>query len=83
MAGDKIALSSGTLRSSDIEIMGSGLGSMPAEDMQRLFKEMVPEMLQLAADGKLKIDTVALDLKDIEAAWDKEIPSGKRLVIVM
>jgi NADPH:quinone reductase-like Zn-dependent oxidoreductase len=83
MAGDKISLSSGTLRSSDIEISGSGLGSVNADDMKRLFTEMVPEMFQLAADGKLKIETETLDLKDIETAWDKEIPSGKRLVILI
>jgi NADPH:quinone reductase-like Zn-dependent oxidoreductase len=83
MAGDKITLSSGTLRSSDIQISGSGLGSVPAEDMKRLFTEMVPEMFQLAADGKLKIETETIALKDIETAWEKEIPSGKRLVIVM
>jgi len=83
MAGDKIQLSSGTLRSSDIEISGSGLGSLPGDAMQKLFTEMVPEMLQLAADGKLKIDTETADLKDVETAWNKELPSGKRLVIVM
>jgi len=83
MAGDKIQLSSGTLRSSDIEISGSGLGSLPGDAMQKLFTEMVPEMLQLAADGKLKIDTETADLKDVETAWNKELSSGKRLVIVM
>ena len=83
MAGDKIQLSSGTLRSSDIQISGSGLGSVPADDMRRLFTEMVPEMFQLAADGRLKIETVTAELKDIETSWDKEIPSGKRLVIVI
>ena len=83
MAGDKISLSSGTLRSSDIEISGSGLGSLNADNMRDLFTKMVPEMLQLAADGKLKIDTVTADLKDVETAWHKEIPGGKRLVIVI
>jgi len=51
--------------------------------MKRLFTEMVPEMFQLAAGGKLKIETEILELKDIETAWDKEIPSGKRLVIAI
>jgi len=43
----------------------------------------LPEMLQLAADGKLKIDTERANLRDIEAVWHKEIPGGKRLVIVI
>ena len=83
MAGDKIQLSSGTLRSSDIEISGSGLGSLDADAMNKLFTELLPDMLQLAADGKLKIDTETANLKDIEAVWHKEIPGGKRLVIVI
>jgi NADPH:quinone reductase-like Zn-dependent oxidoreductase len=83
MAGDKIQLSSGTLRSADIEISGSGLGSLPAEAMQLLFTEVLPEMMQLAADGKLKIETVTAELKDIETAWNMEVAGGKRLVIVV
>jgi NADPH:quinone reductase-like Zn-dependent oxidoreductase len=83
MAGDKIQLSSGVLRSSDIELIGSGLGSLSADDLKRLFTELLPEMFSLAASGKLEIDTVTVDLKDIETAWHKEIPGGKRLVIVV
>jgi len=40
-------------------------------------------MLQLAADGKLKIDTETANLSDIETVWHKEIPGGKRLVIIV
>jgi NADPH:quinone reductase-like Zn-dependent oxidoreductase len=83
MAGDKIQLSSGTLRSSDIELLGSGIGSLPEAIMQKVFLEVLPEMLQLAADGKLKIETVTAKLKDIETAWNQDIPPGKRLVIVI
>jgi NADPH:quinone reductase-like Zn-dependent oxidoreductase len=83
MAGDKIQLSSGTLRSSDIEIIGSGLGSLPADDLKKLFTELLPEMFALAAGGKLVTDIVTVDLKDIETAWNTEIPGGKRLVIMI
>ena len=83
MAGDKIQLSSGTLRSSDIEIVGSGFGSLPDEIIDQLFKEVLPEMLLLAAAGKLKIDTVTAALKDIEVAWNQEIPAGSRLVVLV
>jgi NADPH:quinone reductase-like Zn-dependent oxidoreductase len=83
MAGDNIQLSSGILRSSDIEISGSGLGSLGADAMNKLFTELLPEMLQLAAEGKLKIDTETANLKDIETVWHKEIPGAKRLVIII
>lgn len=83
MAGKKIELTSGILRSSAIEILGSGLGSLPMEALQKLRTEVLPEMMQLAAEGKLKIETESADLKDIETAWHKVVPTGKRLVIVM
>jgi NADPH:quinone reductase-like Zn-dependent oxidoreductase len=83
MAGDNIQLSSGILRSSAIEILGSGLGSLPKEALQKMNSEILPEMFQLAADGKLKIETITMPLKDVESAWNSNIPTGQRLVIVM
>jgi len=83
MAGDKIELSSSILRSSDIQISGSGLGSLPAAEMRILFSEILPEMLQLAADETLKIETVTAHLKDIETAWNQNVDAGKRLVILI
>jgi len=83
MAGGNITLPSAILRSSDIEILGSGLGSLSAEDMKKLFDEVIPEMFQLAADSKLKIDTTAIALKDVESAWSMDISGGTRLVILV
>jgi len=83
MAGDKIQLSSGTLRSSAVEILGSGIGSLSAVQMKKMLSEMIPEMMQLAIGGKLKIDTVTAKLEDIETAWNEKTPPAKRLVIVM
>lgn len=83
MAGDKIQLSSSVLRSSDIQILGSGLGSIPPADMHRLFEELLPETFRLAAEGKLKIDTVTADMKDVDKVWNMEIGSAKRLVIMI
>jgi NADPH:quinone reductase-like Zn-dependent oxidoreductase len=83
MAGDHIQVSSGLLRSSAIEILGSGFGSLPQEVMDKMPAEILPEMLQLAAEEKLKIETVTAPLENIETAWHKHIPAGKRLVIVV
>jgi D-arabinose 1-dehydrogenase-like Zn-dependent alcohol dehydrogenase len=49
--------------------------------MRKLQTQILPEMFQLAAEGKLKIATQTADLKDIETAWNAKIPSGERLVI--
>lgn len=38
-------------------------------------------MFQAAADGKIKIETENVDIENIEAAWNAEIQTGKRLVV--
>lgn len=40
-------------------------------------------MFQLAAENKLKVETVNVNLKDIEKLWNMEMPDGKRLVVIM
>lgn len=81
MAGENIQLASGTLRSSAIEIVGSGLGSISPQGMQDFSSKILPEMFALAASGKLTIDTVTAPLDEIHEVWEKEIGAGKRLVI--
>ena len=83
VTGDKIQLSAENLRSVDLQLSGSGLGSWTKDEMQKLFSEIIPEMFQLAADNKLKVETVNVNLEDIEKLWDMEVPDGKRLVITM
>jgi NADPH:quinone reductase-like Zn-dependent oxidoreductase len=83
VTGDKIQLSSEILRSTDLQLSGSGLGSWTKDDMRKLFGEIIPEMFQLAADNKLKIETVNVPLKDIEKLWNMYVPNGKRLVVTM
>lgn len=83
MAGDTITLSSSILRSTDIQLSGSGLGSWSREEVKSLVAEILPEMFQRAAEGKLLMDTVDVPLQDIEAAWNRNIEGGKRLVVLM
>lgn len=83
MAGDTITLSSSILRSTDIQLSGSGLGSWSREDVKSLIAEILPEMFRLAAEGKLTIETVNLPLQDIEKAWSMAIEGGKRLVVLI
>ncbi len=83
VTGDFIQLSAANLRSVDLQLSGSGLGSWTKTQMQLFFSEILPEMFQLAAEGLLKIDTIAMDIKDIETLWDMQIPDGKRLVVTI
>ncbi|WET47979.1 zinc-binding alcohol dehydrogenase family protein [Chryseobacterium indologenes] len=81
MSGDTIQLSSQILRATDIQISGSGLGSWTKEESALLFSEIIPEMFQAAVDGKIKIETEVVDIKNIETVWNAEIQTGKRLVV--
>lgn len=81
MSGDAIQLSSQILRATDIQISGSGLGSWTKEESALLFSEIIPEMFQAAVEGKIKIETENVDIKNIEAVWNAEIQTGKRLVV--
>ena len=83
ISGEVIQLSASTLRSVDLQLSGSGLGSLSRQDIGKLFTEILPEMFQLAADGKLKIETVRVPLDEIESTYNSAITDGKRLVIEM
>lgn len=83
MMSDSITLSSSILRSTDIQLSGTGLGTWRPEEIKLLIAEILPEMFQLAADGKLKIETVNIPLKNIENAWEMNIDGGKRFVVLI
>ena len=78
MAGPTISLSAAALRSSGIEIYGSGGGSIP---LTAIF-ETFPQLWALAAAGKLRIDTEPVPLEEIERAWQRNDLAGRRLVVI-
>jgi NADPH:quinone reductase-like Zn-dependent oxidoreductase len=81
ITGENIQLSSGILRSVDLHLSGSGLGSWTKEEMKLLFSEILPEMFLLAAQNKLSVNIELVSIMDIEKMWDKEVSDGKRLVV--
>ncbi len=83
ITGDKIQLSAEILRSIDLRLSGSGLGNWAKVEMKQLFSEIIPEMFQLAADNKLKVDTESVGIADIERLWNMEVADGKRLVVTI
>ena len=78
MAGPTIALSAAALRSSGLELYGSGGGSVPHHAMFEAF----PQVWALATCGKLRIKTEPVPLADIESAWQWRDLDGRRLVII-
>jgi NADPH:quinone reductase-like Zn-dependent oxidoreductase len=83
LAGDKIQVSSQVLRSVNLQISGSGLGSWTKEEMRLLLKEIVPEVFQWYVDGKIKVDIVTVGIEEAEKIWDLETGDGKRLVVLI
>lgn len=83
MAGDLIQMSAANLRSVDLQLMGSGLGSWSKEQVGKLFAEILPEMFQLAANGKLKVETVKVNIEDIADLWNLDFTNGQRLVVTI
>ena len=83
MSGDTIQLSAQILRSADLQLSGSGLGSWTKEEVKLLFSEILPEMFLLAAQNKLKVNIEKVNLIDIEQKWNTEVPDGKRLVVII
>lgn len=81
MAGETINLASGILKSSAIEILGSGFGSLSEKDLEKFSQKILPEMFQLAAEGKLTMELAEGNIENIEKLWDSKIDSGKRLVV--
>lgn len=83
MAGETIQLSSGILRSVDLQLSGSGLGSWSKAEVRLLFSEILPEMFHLAAENKLKVNIEEGSIVDVETMWSAEVPDGKRLVVII
>ena len=73
-----IALPAEILRSTGIELLGSGLGSLSAEAILRSLRTMY----EAAATTDFHIATEAVPLRDVEAAWQRD-SSGRRIVFVM
>lgn len=74
---DEIALPGAALRSSAIQLMGSGVKSVPLPKLLSAIKSI----FEAAGPAKLQIATQSAPLSEIEAAW--KAPAKPRVVIMM
>ena len=72
ISGDVISLKAELLRSSGVELMGSGLGSLSAAAIV----ESLKKMYELAAPTGLKIETEAVPLREVESSWGARRAGG-------
>jgi hypothetical protein len=80
ISGDAISLKGELLRSSGVELMGSGLGSLSAKSIVEALTKMF-EAYGKGAD--LKIDAEAIPLQQAETMWNCSPPGGRRLVFTI
>jgi len=77
VAGQTAAIPSAALRASRLQIVGSGLGSVPGRD---IVKEL-PTLAKEIARGTFHIDARAIPLRDVEQAWSDVAHSHERIVL--
>ncbi len=82
MAGPRIGLDAGLLRSSAITLCGIGYGSVPAQAWAVARTEFLPRLFADLAAGELHLATRAEPLADVERVWTRPEPSGTRVVFV-
>jgi hypothetical protein len=68
VSGRDITLSSAVLRSSAIELMGSGINSIPLER----FVSAIGGVLQAAVPGDFQIAARPVPLSEVELAWPRD-----------
>ncbi len=76
-AGPAISLPAAVLRSAPLTILGTA-GIPPRDVLGDAYKQVMDR----AASGELRMDTERVPLADIENAWQREVRSGRRLVII-
>jgi len=50
--------------------------------MGKLLTDVIPRLIELAVQGKLKVDTEVVRLQDVEKVWGRSDLHGKRIVLV-
>jgi NADPH:quinone reductase-like Zn-dependent oxidoreductase len=78
VSGSNITLPSAILRSSAIELMGSGINSIPRER----FVNAIGEVLQATAPGGFQIAAKPVPLSEVEQAWPKDDGTRRTVFIV-
>ena len=76
MAGPAISLPADVLRSSGLEILGSGPGTILVGEIINA----IPQFMSIAATGDLPIDIDEVPLAEVESAWHRS-GGGRRIVL--
>jgi NADPH:quinone reductase-like Zn-dependent oxidoreductase len=78
IAGPDAAIPAAALRSARLQIVGSGIGSVPGRD----FVEELPQIARAVAEGAFDVRARAVPLAEVEQEWSSSIGAGDRIVLV-
>lgn len=78
VAGQTAAIPSAALRASRLQIIGSGIGSVPGREIVNVLPALVKEI----ARGTFRIDARAVPLRDVEQAWTEVTQRRERIVLI-
>ena len=78
MAGPSAEIVSAALRSTRLQIVGSGIGSVPGHD----YRAEVPEIAKAVTAGAFDVRTQTIPLSDVEAAWTQTLDADERVVFL-
>jgi len=74
-----ISLPAAVLRSSRLEILGAGSGSVPASP--EMWKKSIGRLMANVASGALRIEVEQIPLAEVTEAWTRRTP-GSRIVLI-
>ncbi len=77
-AGPEATIPAAALRSARLQIVGSGIGSVPGRD----FVAELPELAAAVSEGGFDVHARAVPLRDVEAAWTAPADAADRVVLV-
>ena len=78
VAGANAPIPSAALRSTRLQIVGSGIGSVPGRD----FVQEIPEIASAIAEGAFDVRARAVPLAEVEQAWTAAARTSDRIVLV-
>ena len=78
VAGPTAPIPSAALRSARLQIVGSGIGSVPGRD----FLKELPKMAEAVAEGGFDVRARAVPLAQVEQAWTATAGTPDRIVFV-
>ena len=78
VAGPYAPVPSAALRSARLQIVGSGIGSVPGRD----FVTEIPKLAEAVAEGAFDVRARAVPLSEVEQAWADAASGAGRIVLV-